>query len=133
MAAPGFGFSMNDVVLLVQVTNKVVHALKKEGATSEYQKGDQRSRVLTSCTGNTGRILQQFDRVPESPKCGSMSARRCNQVDSALQQKAAEQIRRLLGFTLDSSAPPQSDEECRLDFQGCKRPCKVSCGVGATA
>jgi hypothetical protein len=37
MSAPGFGFQVNDVVLLFQLTHKVVHALKKEGATSEYQ------------------------------------------------------------------------------------------------
>ena len=38
MAAPGFGFSTTDLILLAQVTSKVVHALKDQGARSEYQK-----------------------------------------------------------------------------------------------
>ena len=46
MSAPGFGFSISDVVLLAEVTSKVVHALKKNGATSEYQKATKDLEAL---------------------------------------------------------------------------------------
>ena len=34
----GFGWSISDVVLLIRFTKKVVHALKKNGASAEYQR-----------------------------------------------------------------------------------------------
>ncbi len=60
MAAPGFGFSMNDVVLLVHVTSKVVHALKKEGAASEYQKATRDLESLQTVL----RTLNEFSSNP---------------------------------------------------------------------
>ena len=46
----GFGWSLSDVVLLLRITEKVVHALKKDGASSEYQKA---RRSLLSLQLNT--------------------------------------------------------------------------------
>lgn len=64
MSAPGFGFSVNDVVLLAQVTHKVVHALKKEGATSEYQKA---TRDLESLQAVLETLIEFFNDSTISP------------------------------------------------------------------
>ena len=64
MSATGFGFSISDVILLAKVTNKVAHALKENGATSEYQKATKDLEALQTVLETLKGFFSEPDLSP---------------------------------------------------------------------